>query len=404
MKSKYTRDVSHKLQVALSDGVFSPFVNFVRENKNKDLALCFRGNDSEIGTATIYRNNHMMWELTYNKDEKPIVKINPNHARFMDNWLKPDGEICKLMKLGFRDSENRDYDELVKANEFVKRIKNGKSYDADDLIYTCKNNEETKRMVEDSYTSLVKMQEAFFSLNYDDLFLVYNQKSKKYKLEKRPRNYIKQYFFDTHSDAYEVEEKPTFYSKFQPCVEKHVQQELFMNNHNFENGVFIYDSEFVQPSERVKVNNQPDMFGIRFDENGKMVSICMIEVKSTKSALTGESSLEKHLEGMEAYRNIPTEDGSIMDDRKKEACRILNQYKELNLYGVKRKYKENEFLELDTEIMFVFSHDAKIIKDNNRIIKGKHIDDVLNGFKPYKRLKTGSYTGGITVVYKKYEK
>ena len=64
MKSTYTRDVSPEMMSELKNrSTFAAFVDYVRDNENNDLALCFRGNDSKIGKVVIYRNNHMIWEL-----------------------------------------------------------------------------------------------------------------------------------------------------------------------------------------------------------------------------------------------------------------------------------------------------------------------------------------------------
>ena len=415
MKSEYTRDVSTQMIKELKEGRFTPFVDFVR--KSKDLALCFRGNDSEKGKVIVYRYNHMIWELCFGTDGTPKVIINPDHARFMKDWRV---RIVKgLMDLGFTASDGRDFEQLDHDKGFVirHRQKDGKfTYNTVRLVYYPSDDwKKTENVILESYALLVEMQEAFFSMDYEEVFDVYYPRSRTIKKEKRPRNYIKQYYFDYHSDADEDNNR-SFYCAFQPCVEKHVQQELFLNNHFFRDGLFIYDLEFAQPKREdisVDSRNKPDMFGIRFDQAGRMVAICLIEVKSKMSALREKKSgLKAHLKGMEEYIQISTDTGLLMDDRKKEACRILNQYKELNLYGVQETYSEEEFTGLKSEIIFIFSHEivenefdttlhrSLIVDSENK--EPSLVNDILDGFKTYGKVCSGEYTGSIVVKKKSY--
>ena len=85
MKSTYTRDVDPKMMdFCKDDKVFGKFVEFVKQHD--DLALCFRGNDSEMGTVTIYRHNHMMWQLKIDMYGCPVVGLSMDHCRFMADW------------------------------------------------------------------------------------------------------------------------------------------------------------------------------------------------------------------------------------------------------------------------------------------------------------------------------
>ena len=132
MKSTYTRDVSPEMMSELKNrSTFAAFVDYVRDNENNDLALCFRGNDSKIGKVVIYRNNHMIWELCIKggKGGIPVVRINPNHARFMDDWHSR--VVKELMELGFKGLKGQDYNQLKEENGFVVRhkTKDGYSYD-----------------------------------------------------------------------------------------------------------------------------------------------------------------------------------------------------------------------------------------------------------------------------------
>ena len=53
----------------------------------------------------------MIWELCIKggKGGSPVVRINPNHARFMENWLSV---VSELMALGFRGLKGQDYNQL----------------------------------------------------------------------------------------------------------------------------------------------------------------------------------------------------------------------------------------------------------------------------------------------------
>ena len=100
------------------------------------------------------------------------------------------------------------------------------------------------------------------------------------------------------------------------------------------------------------------------------------QVKSKFKALQQKNSgLESHLAGMEDYIRIYTKTGKIMDDRKREACRILDQYHELELYNVDREFKnEEEFLKLDIEIIFVFSFDTRDI--HRKIHRNQKVNEI----------------------------
>lgn len=404
MKSTYTRDVSPDMMKELQNKeTFAAFVDYVKTNEYEDLALCFRGNDSEIGKVVIYRNNHMMWELRFNGDI-PTVRINPNHARFMEDW---NTRVVKnLMGLGFRGPKGQDYEQLKKENGFVVRHKSKDRYyyDAVYLEYSpIGGYSEVMKVVTASYEILKEMQESYFSLDHDEEFDVFYPKSGVFKKEKRPRNYIKQYYFDNNPKAKEVEVNPSFYANFQKCVEKHAQQDLFMNNHFLRDGLFIYDLEFAQPSNvpgvSVKSKNEPDMFALRFDASGNIVAICMIEIKSTKSALAQKSGLEEHLKGMEAYLSIKKENGTLMDDRIYEARKILNQYYELGFYDVGRKYEESDFEGIKKEIIFVFSNELNL---NDYVHRGVKIKDVLQGYEIYTNIQYGEYLEHADVLKKEY--
>ena len=198
-------------------------------------------------------------------------------------------------------------------------------------------------------------------------------------------------------------------SRCQPCVEKHAQQDLFLNNHELKGGIFIYDTECAQPSvsgNSVSKSNKPDMYGIRFNDEGKPETICMIEVKSTSSELKGACSIEKHKEGMEEYLTLTRLDKNkteipLIEDRKREACRIMNQYNDLKLYGVNEVFSEDELITLDVEIIFVLTNEISL---DSSIKKDKTVKDVLcgAGYKSFDLMKCGSYPEHLEAVVKRF--
>ena len=410
MKSQYTRDVSDEMIKELqSEGVFFPFIQFVQfAQQQAELAVCFRGNASETGVVTIYRHNHCVWDLQIG-NKGPKVTISLDHARFIKDW---DSRIVRrLFEIGFVPKDNKlsklSYDELAEKKMLAKRTQSKDKYGKIRYIYNAielcayitDDYNATETLIKESYSLIKEMQDNYFSEDkktvHTEEFVIVDSKSKKEKREKRPHNYIKDYYFRAHTDAPQIDTNLNMYASFQSCTEKHVQQELFLLNHKQRDGIFVYDLEFAQPTKpgiKLKSNNKPDMFGIRFDEAGKMVAICMIEVKSTVTALTQGSGLQAHLDGMEEYIN-----GSLMEDRKKEACRILNQYYKIGLYGIKEEYTEDIFMDLKHEIIFVFSN--KLYGDS-MVENGKTVNEILSGYDKYDKIDHGKWSERLTVLKK----
>lgn len=371
MKSESTRSV-HKDMINLckNNKVFKPFVDFVKNAE--DLELCFRGNDSEMGTVTIYRHNHMVWKLT--AVDKPLVEISTNHCRFMYDW--DTYAIKGLLELGFSRSGNKfedTYDDLAKAH--LLATSNAKSEEENDgdesendseenklnvtynavklrLYITEEETEESiKRLIMGSYVIICRMQNEYF----DPLGINTGFRNKNVNYD-----YLKAYCSgEEKKDIFEKIFSEKYTSNPQPCVEKHIQQEIFKYNNLMRNGLFVYDLEFAQPSKADMPTfensaNKPDMFAVRYNKNGVAKAICLVEVKSTESALKGKSGVTKHLAGMLEYAS----DKSLMDDRRKEAYQIIEQYKSLGLRGLSEDTKTDldEFMKLPVEIIFIFSH------------------------------------------------
>ena len=151
----------------------------------------------------------------------------------------------------------------------------------------------------------------------------------------------------------------------------------------------------------VKTKNKPDMFAIRFDKRkNSPVSICMVEVKSKIEALRYGSGLDDHLEGMEAYLSMEGKNELLMNYRKREACKILNQYHELELYGVAKEYQVEDFMKLNNEIVFIFTNGLNL---ESNVHRGITVGSILKGYDAYDKIVSGDNAGGeIVAVKKKY--
>ena len=341
----YTRDVSDKMIKELKTGVFKPFVDYVREHKD-GLALCFRGSNPKAEKVIVYRHNFMIWELFF-QEQIPCVTINLDLARFMEHW---DVDVAKaLMDKGFRGPKNMDYNQT--GSSLVYRIprnskkENNYEYHALDLTYELKIEGEV----------LTEKEEKEIATIVDSSYKILSNALDVYLTRIDPINFIKKYYYDKVLHI----ENDNCKSRRQRRTEKRVQQEIFTLNHRFENGLFVYDLEFHQPDIKgraVPKSNEPDMLGVRFEKD-QLVSICFIEVKSTKNAIKGKHGVVPHLIGMQEYIQDRKD---LVEDRKKEACRILNQYKEIGLYGVKKKYNEDYFKKLKEEIIFVFTNELDL--------------------------------------------
>lgn len=387
---KYTRAVKSKLlEECKGNGKFAPFIEFVK--KSYDLELCFRGNSGyKYGMISIYRNNHTIWNLYIDNSDNKVISVSTDHCRFMSDWK--EYAIKGLMELGFvplkEELAKYSFEELDEKHllAFATNKKDKGEMDADEedkvkynaidlkfIINDSFDSHDINTLIEKSYIILCRMQEEFFHpLGHNTV--VINETL-------RPINFLKKY---VEKDANELE----ILSYMKPCVEKHVQQDIFTNNKKLRAGLFIYDLEFSQPAIEAlgKVRNQPDMLAIRYNNKGEMAAIVLVEVKSTKSALKGDSGVRKHLEGMLSYLDIQSSAGKLIDHRKEEAYHIISQYKELGMYDLNEKiFNRDDFMKLPVEIMFAFSHgidwDTNVTKTET---VGSLIDDVIKSDSKHK--------------------
>ena len=334
-----SRRVSEQMLGELKNGRFCEFVKFIKQNPDKELALCFRGNNKENGieSAIVYYNNHKVWELT-KEDTDFKVKISFNHARYTKNWKEQLEKLCNEYQFTYQQVNRKD-EKKIDINNAINKIDDKNQYSIGYLIN--KNRKYDRSFVEGTFEILISVIEDFFN------------KDKK-------KDYFKSYY----------ERKNIKNEKKHEYIEKKRQQKLYLELNNSENGLYIYDLEFAQKmmafyesggnkNNKKEAKNQPDMHAIRFKDS-KPESFVMVEVKSTESAMKDrKSGLKKHLEGMEKYVKDHKE---LVQNRLKEAFNILSQYQDLGLRKLKRFDKEND-LELYTslkkiEIRFILTDEA----------------------------------------------
>lgn len=323
------RSISENLLSAFAGkgGEFHEFKKYV--DGKKAFAVCLRGN-SEPECITIYHNNHVVWELSYESGMYG-VKANYNHARYTSDW---DGEE-KLGKL-------KKYFGIEKD---ILPKKTGKN-NAEMIYLKCKKEKGTKFFTQDFVEGTAKLLLSVM----DDFFNPYLR-----------YDYFKKFVFN---EDYNKDDKTAL-------VEKRWQQELFHHFKNTDNGIYVYDLEFSQKfpsspdSEGKRKNtikakledviNEPDMLGIRF-ENGSPKSLVLIEVKSTYTACTNRNSgVEKHLKGMKNYSEEPF----FVNNRRKEASHIFGNLKRMNCLD--KEYDGMDFENLPIERLMIFTTDKVLV-------------------------------------------
>lgn len=303
-----SRAVDLKFLEDLKSGKLKYFLESVKNHP--ELELCFRGNRGNGKQAvTIYRDNHIVWDIETSDFEKYTVTISFNHARYTEKWKEKEIKGA-LEKLNFI------------VNDVVKKTKgenNTPSYDITNPSVTL--TDYTKDFVETSYGILKVIFDDYF--NYDG---------------KHSINYFREEYNKKNNinESYKASKKA--------CVEKIFQQKLFTN---VLNGVhtryFSYDLEFEQPypTKEYKKNvktNKPDMLAIK--QEGEKYKLVLVEVKSTYAACEGKSDVIKHLDGMKDYldekihyefKGKVVYDDYVIKSRRKEAIDIIKAYQFLGL-------------------------------------------------------------------------
>lgn len=321
-----SRNISDTLknEFLTKGGAFHQF--YLKTKNEPDLVICFRGN-SNPEKIIIYYNNHVLWEL-YLKQKKEqnsysyCVGISFNHSRYYVDYEKA---LAKLRSLGF-DKDSRWTLKPTVSKEKGKF--DGIGYNG---AFKCVDGDYSNDFVASSYEIMKCIVDTYFNPTMD-------------------KDYFRDYW-EKHGDGTTVSPNAKRKSSY---VEKRWQSHLFNYFKNTQNGLFVYDLEFSQPfpnqaflksldkdnekknyadleaavikSKIKEVINEPDMLAVRY-EKGAPVALVLVEVKSTRTACTGSSSIFKHMRGMYAYSNEPI----FMKKRITEARDLLQAYKEIDV-------------------------------------------------------------------------
>ncbi len=307
---------SDELKVFEEGGLLHPFIELVKKHED-ELQLCFRGNTNPK-SISIYFNNRQVYKVTLNGS----VKISYRTARY---WNKCKDDYKKL-------TEQYHFEGPETFKDFLKK-----------KDYTLKKKVERSDDYEKIYSTILKpILDNYFSNNdtYD-------------------------YFKDAKGRSH-------------PESEKKAQQKLFNRFKELKSGYFFYDLEFHQTKNEKKgisnenvSKNEPDMLGIYFDKNRIPQKLVFVEIKSKKDSIgklddKKGSGVRGHLNKISAY----IENKAILENRRKEACALLNNYAQLGLRGLSAnmqfdyKYFEN----IKVQALFLFTDEVINYMEN-------HLDD-----------------------------
>jgi hypothetical protein len=318
-EKKDSRRISY-VEEFMPGGSLHEFTRLVKENSL--LELCFRGNSGDV--AIVYYNNHILFTI------KPHGKgfnigISFNHARYTEKWQV---EEKKLMDLGFKKCGNTG------RMQFTLSSSQG-------------------NVVDQAYDIMLPILKDYF---YADK-----------KID---------FFRESKGEPQTGKNKP-------PYIEKIRQQELMRNLKNTGNGYFIYDLEFEQPytdrgaKTADKNNNKPDMLAVKFKDS-RPYRLVFIEVKSNYASCLNKSGFDEHFNKMREY----IKQNANIEIRRKDALGIIRDYARLELRGLDKKavLNDDDFLKLETEILFIFTDEAIGYYEENKSRISSREDMVMATF------------------------
>ena len=296
-----------------------------------ELVLCFRGNNAGSEAVCIYYNNHLVYKIGDNGN----ITVSFNHARYSkeykDLWRK-------IIEYGFIPTDKRNPEEVPKIN--LKQNDSG-SYSAN-----IRNNGYITGRFQEGMKDLECVKNIYMNCLRPMLIDYFNPDK------------TKDFFKDAVSKGIENSVEFTQSRNKGKLLEKIRQQQLFCAMKFTQNGLFIFDMEFSQPSGLDKkeygqeIKKQPDMLAVKFNEDGRPINYFLVEVKCKTEACTGKSGLMEHLKAMmkypEKYKKV----------RRREAALIMSQYKELGLYPFFKEIDIDKYENLSVEIMLIFTDEA----------------------------------------------
>ena len=339
-----------------TDGMFYQFNMFVKgktygKYHEGDLVVALRGNGNCI---TIYHNNHVVWELSLktarNGKTTYVVSFNYDHARYYygdnENCLAP---LRRLLADNWFKRASREKGEKFKI-EMEDNIPRNASIGLLRWERCKEDGPFPEDKVKESYNIIMGIMDTYFDIRYQK-----DQFRKKAGIVNEAKE--------------AVTNRPS-------CIETRWRQRLFNNFKSIsgekETDLFAYDLEFSQKfpdsSIRSKIGvNEPDLLAIRF-ENGKPQKLFFVEVKSTFSACTSNTSgAEAHMKGMKRY----TDEERFISKRVDDAWEILKQYKKIGVYKVLDELDFDELrkscdLSKNVERVLLFTNNALPPKETQK--------------------------------------
>ncbi|RII33088.1 hypothetical protein D2A34_19875 [Clostridium chromiireducens] len=299
-KENSKREINPDFANELKEGILEPVTQMVKNND--DLIMFFRGK-----YINIYYRGHSLFrieQLGHKKNPYYKVFFNFNHARYTEDW---EEVLQQLEAIGYSLNHSIQHNKENIVSTIVKSA-NIDFWNKSKIIFS-------------------KLIDDFFSIEEDKLYDYFNM----------CKNINKNKF-----------------------IEKQRQQKIAIINNNCDNGYFIYDIEYTQArnSKDEKNSGRFDMLALKF-ENKVPIELVLIELKSTESACTSNSGVDKHYKDLKDYIN----NHNYMRIRKEEAICIFNLYSDINIFSAD-KIEEAE--NLDVKILFIFTDTARsYFKKNN---------------------------------------
>lgn len=287
-------------------GSHRAFIKLIMNKLPKELAFCLRGNSGN--RAIVYYHNHAAFSITSTGN----VEFNFDHARYLEDWRTYQDRLKKEYHYRFKNEEP-----VLAGNTYTIGTISMPAEQAQKLTAT---------QLDELYTYSIKpIIDSFFRAEVEE-----GEK--------------KDYFRSKDGEVPAVNQK---------LIEKAMQQRLFLDPvfKQLKSGYFFYDLEFSQPHAKdLQCENQPDMMGVYFDQDGKPERLVFVEVKSKKDTLYGESGVKPHVWGMERYPDW------LLPIRGRDACSILDQYRKIGLIKERREpFKEEDFVRLAKEVLLIFT-------------------------------------------------
>lgn len=324
--SKHSRMINNAFLEDLSEGgILFPVTELLRSHMD-ELLMAFRGS-----YINVYYRGHSLYRIEQQKRAYSIT-FDFNHARYTEKY---EDILKELMNIGMQlPAKRREiacdylYIHFDKDGKEKKETKSGNNGLAKSIVTGEENHEFWKR----SYELLKQIVDDF----YDPEKMV---------------DYFKDDYYQKQREEAGLEPLTKRKSIF---LEKQRQQSIALINRATDNGYYIYDIEYAQPTEKQgdEKAGRYDMLALTIEDH-KAKQVLFVELKSTESACTSGSGVEKHQKDMVQY--MADDNKEVIGVRKRDAEKIMEAFH--RLFGI----GEVDFSELvkDTRCAFLYTDGAK---------------------------------------------